>query len=698
MAHPGEPLSPELLQQISACRAQFERDWISGRSPILEDGLDKMPPLAHPHCLRALLAVEIVHRRDASGAPLTDEQIIGAHPKLASDLKQALEELRGQATTRGDGEALTRPVKLAAADQTIATPVIDKLSEDEKYKTRDQGFHIRCPHCCNPVELVDDSSYESINCGSCGSVFSLVDRKEVPNVAQTLKAIGRFELMDCLGSGAFGTVWKARDPELHRIVALKVPRGGRLTGAEGEFFFREARAAAQLRHPNIVPVHEVGRDANTLFIVSDFVQGITLLDWLKGRRPTPLAIAELCAVVADGLHHAHEKGIIHRDLKPANILIDQDDQPHIMDFGLAKREMGEVTMTVDGQILGTPAYMSPEQAGGEGHWTDRRSDIYSLGIIAFEMLTGELPFRGNYQMQIQQRLTEDPPDPRKLNRNISGDLATICIKCMDRNPNRRYSTSADVAAEFRRFMNGEPIHARPLSAPLRLARWASRKPLVATVAALTIFLAIAGPTAAFFFERQRSRLAALVSEKNNLIDQSGVEKQQDVAKIADLSSQLALWEGKANPSDFWPPKRDAATRKRVASEFLNHATSSLGVPTVTAKSSGEDAALTELGLALMADEVGQKSVAMGHYGRARDELQTLSDADANRTDLARALAQCETALAAPLGRVRSRYLHGPFRSGPRDLSPPRQGSSEDRVLSDRMARIRIELRRHGRLR
>ena len=226
--------------------------------------------------------------------------------------------------------------------------------------------------------------------------------------------------------------------------------------------------------------------------------------------------------------------MVHRDLKPANILIDESNQPHIMDFGLAKREMGEVTMTVDGQILGTPAYMSPEQAGGEGHWTDRRSDIYSLGVIAFEMLTGELPFRGNYQMQIQQRLKEDPPDPRKLNRNISRDLATICIKCMERDPVRRYSTSADVSAEFQRFMDGEPILARPLSAPARLGRWARRKPLAATIAAMVAFLAIAGPVTALVIERQRSRLAGLNAEKDNLITQLGNDNAQDAAKITEL--------------------------------------------------------------------------------------------------------------------------------------------------------------------
>jgi eukaryotic-like serine/threonine-protein kinase len=637
-----EPLTPDLMGQISARRDEFQRAWIAGKSPRIEDGLENSPSAARQHLLRALLDVEVEYRVDGKGAPLTEQQLVDLHPALASDLRRAFQELRQLATRREGGELITAALPQAASVDEFAT-------NDRRYQTRDQGFHIRCPHCCNPVEMLDDTAYDDINCGSCGSVFSLVNRSEPANTASTMKSIGRFDLVDCLGTGAFGTVWKARDPELDRIVALKVPRGGRLSKSEGEFFFREARAAAQLRHPNIVPVHEVGRDGDTLFIVSDFVKGITLLDWLKGRRPTPLAIADLCSVIAEGLHHAHEKGVVHRDLKPANILIDDSDQPHIMDFGLAKREIGEVTMTIDGQILGTPAYMSPEQAGGEGHWTDRRSDIYSLGVIAFEMLTGELPFRGNYQMQIRQRLTEDPPDPRKLNRHVSSDLATICVKCMDRIPGRRYATSAEVAAEFRRFTNGEPILARPISGPVRLARWAKRKPLVATIAGLIIFLAIAGPASALFVEHQKSRLAALVAEKNNLIDQNGIEKHNDVAKIKELSAQLDLWEGRANPWEYWPPKREGSARQKLVDKFFNYATTALGTQSQSGTESGDDEALGELGLAILADDLGQTSDAIEHYEKGRDRLKAMSEDAPQRSELARALAGCETALARLIG-------------------------------------------------
>jgi WD40 repeat protein len=307
-------------------------------------------------------------------------------------------------------------------------------------------------------------------------------------------------------------VYRAYDPQLDREVALKIPQSSVLNNPRRvERFLREARAAAQLRHPHIVPIYDAGRDGSHYFIASAFIAGQTLAATLD----EPMAFARAARIareLAQALAHAHSQGIVHRDVKPANIMIDAEDHAHLMDFGLAQRHELEDRLTQEGDVLGTPAYMAPEQAAGKSGDAQAASDQYSLGAVLYEMLCGEPPFTGPATVVLYNVRHQDPPPPRRLNPRVPADLETITLKALAKRPEDRYVNCEALADDLRRWQEGEPIKARPLSARERLARWCKNEPRLALAAALVVLSLLAAAIVAGVSARHLSHSAAMEAQ------------------------------------------------------------------------------------------------------------------------------------------------------------------------------------------
>jgi serine/threonine protein kinase len=360
-----------------------------------------------------------------------------------------------------------------------------------------------------------------------------------------VRYFGDYELLRELGRGGMGIVYQARQISLNRLVALKMLKADVLA-SEDELrrFQNEAEAVALLDHPHIVPILEVGEHDGRRYFSMKLIGASSLDRKLEEYSSDPGAAARLVATVAEAVHHAHQRGILHRDLKPANILLDDRGRPHVTDFGLAKRVEGDSELTLSGAILGTPAYMSPEQASGRRGAVTTASDVYGLGAILYALLAGRAPFGGDTVIDTIRQVRERAPDPvSKHNPRIPGDLEVICLKCLEKDPERRYASAQALADDLRRYLAGEPITARRTGSLERAWLWCRRNPgLASTIsmtAALVLTVAVVSTVAAFAQARAKDRITGLANNLSASLDRSENLSRQLRGSLTESYRRLA---------------------------------------------------------------------------------------------------------------------------------------------------------------
>ena len=374
-----------------------------------------------------------------------------------------------------------------------------------------------------------------------------------PTVAGMLKDFGDYELLQEIGRGGQGVVYRARQKSLNRIVALKVIGLAHwATEAHVKRFRLEAEAAASLNHLCIVPIYEVGERDGACYFSMGLVEG-GQLDAVAKREPIPIRhAAELIAKLARTVSYAHEHGILHRDIKPGNVLLDKKGEPHLTDFGLARLVETESSVTQTLEVLGTPSYMAPEQAVGNNAGITSATDIYGLGAVLYQLLTGHPPFAGGTTYEtVRLVLDAEPRQPRLLNPKVDRDLNTICLKCLDKDPQRRYSSALALAEDLERWLKHEPIRARRTGLVTRGRKWVRRNPSIAVMAAMLLVLAVPLGTMIWNTESEHLPLSNvappeksiavlpfsnLSKEQENAFFADGVQDEilSDLAKVADL--------------------------------------------------------------------------------------------------------------------------------------------------------------------
>jgi tetratricopeptide (TPR) repeat protein/tRNA A-37 threonylcarbamoyl transferase component Bud32 len=524
------PTPQELTGLVDEACDRFEAQCRAGLLPHIEQYLEGFPKLGQPVLLRELLLVELAYRRRGGEMPRADEYL-RRFPGFAESIEGVFERMSRETDT------VSRAPGSSGTTDTITLPPSRPTSSSGPVASTERG-------------LTSDGDGD----GDAAGV--------------QVRYFADYELDSFLGQGGMGVVYKARQISLDRPVALKMIRTSEFaSGDDLRRFQNEAEVLASLDHPHIVPVYEFGIHQDQRYFSMKLVPGSSLDRRLGDYRDAPLAAAELAATISEAVHHAHERGILHRDLKPANILVDAEGQPHVTDFGLAKRVEGDNEMTQSGAIVGTPAYMSPEQATGRRGSITTATDVYGLGAILYTLLTGKAPFGGSSVVETLDAVRHNPPErPAKLNSRVSPDLEVICMKCLEKEPRRRYASAHALVEDLRHLLAGEPIVARPVGTMMRSWMWCKRNPALTLLAASLVLALLGGMTGIVLNWReavhQRNVAQAESSEK---------ERERKAAVAASKRSDAINHFLTVNLLGQADPKENAVSNRVTVLELLDRA-------------------------------------------------------------------------------------------------------------------------------
>ncbi|MGO9108623.1 MAG: protein kinase domain-containing protein, partial [Thermoguttaceae bacterium] len=517
----------------------------------------------------------------------TDQELRWKHGRR-KNVEEYLVEWPELAAFPDDVRRLSENEKLLANSATPSLAGVEGIAESHPM----EGTRMVCLQC-QKIVVAEGIMSLAAKCPTCSGSLAMdeVSAATLPfgsakKSSPFPRFLRHFCLLERIGQGAFGEVWKAFDSKLNRHVAIKFPCRELFDDKELNRLLHEAQAPAELHHPIICTVYEVGQEGDLRFIVTELIDGMSLDQWAAAHRAClqPIDIAKLCAVIAEALDYAHRCGVLHRDLKPSNIRMDAEGQPHIVDFGLARRVTVDPHGSDDGGILGTPPYMPPEQASGQSDQADGRADIYSLGVILFELLAGKRPFSGDIRSLLRQAIEVKAPSVRQLKDGLPRDLEAICGKCLEKDREKRYASAGALAEDLRRYLRGEPIAARRTGPMERSVRWGKRNPRLAAMTLLAVSSLLAGIIASTLFawmassraedakkESRQSKSLRLAAEARETF---GRNPPKAVA-LALQASRATLDEGEIPPKQAVKTLRellDSVRDQQVRRLLTSHAT------------------------------------------------------------------------------------------------------------------------------